>query len=156
PLDLAQLGQALGSALDRWRERLPGTEFVIELGRYLVGEAGIYVTRIVDRKHSRGRDFLLCDGGMHHHLALSGNLGQVLRRNWPLLVANRMDAPFDARFTLSGPLCTPLDVLGSDQPLPAASGPGDLVVVLQSGAYAASASPAGFLSRPRAAERLVG
>lgn len=155
PLALENLGAALKAMLAKWRGRFPETEFIIELGRYLVGEAGIYVTRVVDAKHSRGRDFLLCDGGMHHHLALSGNLGQVIRRNWPLLVADRMDDPLTGRFDLAGPLCTPLDVLGRDQPLPADTGPGDLIVVMQSGAYAASASPKDFLSRPAAIEHLV-
>jgi len=126
----------------------------LEMGRFLVAAAGIYLTRVVDRKVSRGRTFLLCDGGMHHHLALSGNLGAVLRRNWPLVAADRLDAPADETVDLAGPLCTPLDVLGRDQALPALA-PGDLVAVLQSGAYGASASPAGFLSREAAVEYLI-
>jgi len=154
PLDLAAVGKGLKELLALWRPRFANAQFVIELGRYLVGEAGIYVTRIMDRKYSRGKLFLICDGGMHHHLALSGNLGQVLRKNWPLVIANRMDAPCEEMANLAGPLCTPLDILGSDQPLPKTE-PGDLVVVLQSGAYGASASPAGFLSRPAAVERMV-
>jgi len=141
---LRGLGEAGGVAIDTR----------LELGRFLVAAAGVYLTRVVDRKVSRGRTFLLCDGGMHHHLALSGNLGAVLRRNWPLVAADRLDAPADESVDLAGPLCTPLDVLGRDQALPTLA-VGDSVAVLQSGAYGASASPSGFLSREAAVEYLI-
>ncbi|WP_247709469.1 hypothetical protein [Guyparkeria sp. SB14A] len=109
---------------------------------------------MVDRKVSRGTTFLVCDGGMHHHLALSGNLGAVLRRNWPLVAADRLDVPASETVDLAGPLCTPLDVLGKNQSLPPL-GPCDRIAVLQSGAYGASASPTGFLSREPAIEYLI-
>jgi len=126
----------------------------LELGRFLVAGAGVYLTRVVDRKTSRGTSYLVCDGGMHHHLALSGNLGAVLRRNWPLVAADHLDAPADDRVDIAGPLCTPLDVLGRKQSLPSL-GPGDCLAVLQSGAYGPSASPAGFLSREQPGEYLI-
>jgi len=154
PLDLDELGRGLQQVARQAVNELPDTRLHIELGRYLVAGAGIYVTRVVDIKESRGQRFLLCDGGMHHHLALSGNLGQVLRRNWPLVAIDRMDQENSEIVDLAGPLCTPLDVLGHNQPLPPLQ-VGDLVGVLQSGAYGATASPAGFLSRPAAAEYLV-
>lgn len=147
PLALDALGPALAEISSDAQHTWPGVRVNLELGRYLVASAGIYVTQIVDRKTSRGKTFLLCDGGMHHHLALSGNLGQVLRRNWPIVAIEKMDAPHNETVDLAGPLCTPLDVLGQNQPLPHLE-PGDLVGVLQSGAYGASASPQGFLSRP--------
>jgi diaminopimelate decarboxylase len=129
-------------------------ETVLELGRYLVGEAGVYVCRVIDRKVSRGRTFLVTDGGLHHHLAASGNLGQVIRRNYPVAVANRMDAPDIEEVSVVGPLCTPLDVLADAVMLPRA-GPGDLIAVLQSGAYGRTASPVAFLGHPPPAEVLV-
>ena len=153
-LDLAPVGAALGDALAGVAAVLPETEVAIELGRYLVGEAGVYVARVVDRKVSRGQVFLVTDGGMHHHLAASGNLGQVIRKNYPLAIGNRMDAPAGEPCSVVGPLCTPLDILGERVALPEA-GPGDLVVVFQSGAYGLSASPTGFLSHPRPLEVLV-
>ena len=86
-----------GEADRRGRRRLPGARIAVELGRYLVGEAGVYVTRVLDRKESRGKVFLVVDGGLHHQLAASGNFGQTIRRNYPLAVANRIDEPPRAR-----------------------------------------------------------
>jgi diaminopimelate decarboxylase len=154
-LDLAPIGEALGAALPQVKANLPEAQVSIELGRYLVGEAGVYVARVIDRKVSRGQVFLVTDGGLHHHLAASGNFGQVIRKNYPVAIGNRMSASA-ARETASvvGPLCTPLDLLAERMELPQAE-VGDLVVVFQSGAYGRSASPQGFLSHPDAAEVLV-
>ncbi|MGE0486817.1 MAG: pyridoxal-dependent decarboxylase, exosortase A system-associated [Gammaproteobacteria bacterium] len=154
PLDLARVAGALDALLARHTAALEGTELVLELGRYLVGEAGYYVTRVVDLKTSRERQYAVVDGGMHHHLANSGNLGQVLRRNYPVLVGNKVGAAAGSRVTVTGPLCTPLDMVADDVALPPLE-IGDLVVVLQSGAYGNSASPHGFLSRPPPREILV-
>ena len=131
-----------------------GTRFVVEPGRYLVAEAGIYVARVVDIKTSRGKKFLVLDGGMNHHLAASGNLGQVIRRNFPIAILNKLDRQACEEVDVVGPLCTPLDVLGRGVLLPVAD-EGDLVGIFQSGAYARSASPLEFLSRPLPAEVLV-
>lgn len=152
PLDLAPVVDNLAVLSARMEGDFPGAHIVIELGRYLVGEGGLYVARVVDRKVSRGQVFLVTDGGMHHHLAASGNFGQVLRRNYPLAVNGRGGERETA--SVVGPLCTPLDLLGDRVELPAAE-PGDLVVVFQSGAYGRSASPRAFLSHPEAAEALV-
>ena len=154
-LDLAPIGAALEAALPRVKASLPDAQLSIELGRYLVGESGVYVARVVDRKVSRGQVFLVTDGGLHHHLAASGNFGQVIRKNYPVAIGNRMGAGA-ALETVSvvGPLCTPLDLLGERMELPQAE-VGDLVVVFQSGAYGRSASPQGFLSHPDAPEVLV-
>jgi len=153
-LDPAPIGERLGERLPDLQQAHPGVEVVMELGRFLVGEAGIYVCEVIDRKVSRGELFLVTNGGMHHHLAASGNLGQVVRRNFPVAVGNRMDQPADTDCHVVGPLCTPLDILASKVRLPAAA-PGDLIVVFQSGAYGLSASPTGFLGHPVAAEILV-
>jgi len=154
PLELEPIGANLERWLPRVRERQPQAQLVLELGRYVVGEAGIYVAEIVDRKVSRGRIFLITNGGMHHHLAASGNLGQVIRKNYPLLVGNRVVGQEREVVNVVGPLCTPLDILGDRVEL-AKADIGDLIVVLQSGAYGLSASPTGFLSHPPAVEVLV-
>ncbi len=153
-LDIAPIGEALDRAMQDFRARLPDTEVAIELGRYLAGEAGVYVCRVIDKKVSRGQIFLITDGGLHHHLAASGNFGQVIRRNYPLLAPAHMNARDHEKAHVVGPLCTPLDLLGSGVELPKLE-PGDLVAVLQSGAYGLTASPTAFLSHPRPAEILV-
>jgi diaminopimelate decarboxylase len=153
-LDLAPIGANLARIAGRAREELPRADLVIELGRYLVGEAGVYLTRVVDRKVSRGQVFLVCDGGLHHHLSASGNFGQVLRKNYPVAVATRAAEAPAGPVTVVGPLCTPLDLLADRMDLPAAD-VGDLIAVFQSGAYGVSASPAAFLGHPPCAEVLV-
>lgn len=156
PLDLAPIGQNLQALLERAAQEMPQAQLVLELGRYLVAEAGVYVARVLDRKHSRGQVFLVTDGGLHHHLAASGNFGQVVRRNYPVRIGTRMQATADEHELASvvGPLCTPLDLLADRMQLARAQ-EGDLVVVFQSGAYGASASPQDFLGHPRVAEVLV-
>ncbi len=154
-LDLAAVTEHLVSMMPEARRDFPEAEFVIELGRYLVGEAGIYVSRVIERKWSRGQLFLITDGGLHHHLAASGNFGQVIRKNYPVLVGNRMAHQGEAELaSVVGPLCTPLDILADKMPLGHAQ-EGDLIVVLQSGAYGLTASPSAFLSHPAAIEVLV-
>ncbi len=153
-LDLAAVGANLARILDQVRPRLQGAQVVIELGRYLVGEAGAYVCRVVDRKESRGQVFLVTDGGLHHHLSASGNFGQVIRKNYPVVIGSKVAGGPRELASVVGPLCTPLDLLADQMELGQAQ-PGDLVVVLQSGAYGATASPAAFLSHPAAVEVLV-
>lgn len=152
--DLAPVGDNLAALLQRAKTELPEAEFVIELGRYLVGEAGIYVARVVDRKISRGQVYLVTDGGLHHHLSASGNFGQVVRKNYPVTIGNKADSPVREVASVVGPLCTPLDLLADRMSLPVAQ-VGDLAVVFQSGAYGASASPHGFLGHPNCVEVLV-
>jgi diaminopimelate decarboxylase len=126
---------------------LTGLQCVVEPGRYLVGEAGVYVSRVSDIKVSRGKKFLILDGGMNHHLAASGNLGQTIKRNYPVWLLDKLDRAAEETVEVVGPLCTPLDVLARGVSLPKAE-VGDLIGVFQSGAYARSASPLGFLSHP--------
>ncbi|WP_434063891.1 pyridoxal-dependent decarboxylase, exosortase A system-associated [Roseateles subflavus] len=154
PLDLAPVAANLAELQERAGRDMPEAHLVLELGRYLVGEAGLYVARVLDRKVSRGQVFLVTDGGLHHHLAASGNFGQVIRKNYPVAIGNRMDEPATESVHVVGPLCTPLDLLAERMSLPAAQ-EGDLVVVYQSGAYGASASPQGFLGHPGCLEVLV-
>jgi len=154
PLDLNPIADNLREIVLRTKAALPQAELVIELGRFLVGEAGIYVCRVIDRKVSRGEVFLVTDGGLHHHLAASGNFGQVIRKNYPVVIGNKVAGSRRETASAVGPLCTPLDLLADRMDL-AEAHPGDLVVVFQSGAYGATASPQAFLSHPRALEVLV-
>lgn len=155
PLDLQVVAENLHTLVDGvLLEELPEAKPVIELGRFIVGECGVYVTEVVDRKVSRGQTYLVVDGGMHHQLAASGNFGQVIRRNYPLAVGTRVDQEPDESATVVGCLCTPLDLLGDKMPFPTAE-IGDLVVVFQAGAYGLTASPTAFLGHPAPAEVLV-
>jgi diaminopimelate decarboxylase len=155
PLDLDRIGENLADLLTGTiRPVLPDARVVIELGRYIVGECGVYVTRVLDRKVSRGKTFLVVDGGLHHQLAASGNFGQVIRRNYPLAVANQMQDGPTEEASVVGCLCTPLDLLGDRVELPRAE-IGDLIAIFQAGAYGLTASPTAFLGHPAPVEVLV-
>ena len=153
-LDLAPIGENLQRLVERTSAQLPEAHLVVELGRYLVGEAGLYVCRVIDRKISRGQVFLVTDGGLHHHLAASGNFGQVIRKNYPVVVGNRVRGAQREQASVVGPLCTPLDLLADRMDL-AAAREGDLIAVFQSGAYGLTASPTAFLGHPAPVEALV-
>jgi len=154
-LDAVSAGiPALRAALDA-DALVRDAHVILEPGRYLTANAGVYLMSVRAVKESRGSRFLICDGGMHHHLAASGNLGQVVKRDYPLVAASRMNAGDATQAFVVGPLCTPLDTLGRQTPMPGPMAAGDLVAVLQSGAYGLSASPTGFLSHPMPAEVLV-
>lgn len=149
PVDAGAIGAALAGAVGRL-----DTEYAIELGRWLVGEAGVYLARVVDRKESQGETFLIVEGGLNHHLAATGNFGTVVRRNYPIAVAHRMQDPPEEVVTVVGPLCTPLDRLADRVALPRAM-VGDMIAVFASGAYGATASPSAFLGHPAAGEMVV-
>lgn len=149
PLDVEAVGAALAGALGRL-----DTSYAIELGRWLVGEAGVYLARVVDRKESQGETFLIVDGGLNHHLAATGNFGTVVRRNYPVAVAHRMRDPAEEVVSVVGPLCTPLDRLADRVALPRAE-VGDMIAIFASGAYGATASPSAFLGHPPVREILA-
>lgn len=154
PLDTVRIGEALQDRLEALPEELAETEFCIELGRHLVGEAGVYLCRVVDRKVSHGEIFLVTDGGLHHQLAASGNFGTVVRRNYPAAIATRFGGEIEEEASIVGCLCTPLDILSNKGGFPRAA-VGDLVAVFCAGAYGASASPAAFLGQGAARELLL-
>ena len=153
-LTLDTASENLDRQVTECRRRLGDAEIVIELGRYLVAEAGIYVCRVVDKKISRGQTYLVTNGGLHHHLAASGNFGQVIRKNYPVVTAHRVNQAPREIVSVVGPLCTPLDILADRMELGVAE-IGDLIVVLQSGAYGFSASPHLFLGHPPPRQILV-
>lgn len=152
PLSLPAIGESAERAVECLQRALGDVEVIMELGRYLVGEAGIYVTRIIEIKESRGSRFAICDGGLHHHLAASGNFGQVIRKNYPVATVVLNDERQEV--SIVGPLCTPLDLL-ADRMTMSVLEEGNLVAVLQSGAYGKTASPESFLSHPGCTEILV-
>jgi diaminopimelate decarboxylase len=154
PLDLAAYGMHLAREAAAWHARFPACRVILELGRYLVGEAGLFVSRVIDRKQSRGKTFLVVDGGLHHHLAATGNFGQLLPRNYPISAVTCAATGPTEVVTIVGPLCTPLDTLGKDVLLPACD-VGDLIVIYQSGAYGLTASPLRFLGHPAPVEILL-
>lgn len=153
PVDVDAVGAALAGAMTSLR--INGARYALELGRWLVGESGVYLTRVIDRKESQGQTFLICDGGLHHQLAASGNFGTVVRRNYPLALAGRIGAAADETVNVVGPLCTPLDRLGDQVGLPRAE-TGDVIAIFLAGAYGLTASPTAFLGHPAPAEMLVG
>ena len=153
-LDLGPIGANLATLAERAKRELPEAELVIELGRYLVGEAGIYVAEVLDRKVSRGQVFLVTNGGLHHHLSASGNFGQVIRKNYPVVIGNKIGCQASENASVVGALCTPLDLLADRMDLAAARA-GDLIVIYQSGAYGFTASPQSFLGHPACIEVLV-
>ncbi|MFK7841649.1 MAG: pyridoxal-dependent decarboxylase, exosortase A system-associated [Sphingorhabdus sp.] len=153
-VDIAKVGQALAIKLKQLPDILSSTQFAIELGRYLVGEAGVYLTQIVDRKESQGQVFLVTDGGLHHQLAASGNFGTVVRRNYPAAIASKFGVQADETVSIVGCLCTPLDRLSDNAAMPKAD-VGDVVAIFCAGAYGATASPANFLGQGPAEEILV-
>ncbi len=154
PVDIIKVGKALSNQFKQLPDILASTRFAIELGRYLVGEAGVYLTRIVDRKESQGQIFLVTDGGLHHQLAASGNFGTVVRRNYPAAIASRFEEEPIETVSIVGCLCTPLDRLSDNAAMPKAS-VGDIVAIFCAGAYGATASPANFLGQGPAKELLV-
>ena len=156
PLDLQPVAENLERLLNEY-SAFKDKQIIIELGRYLVGEAGIYVSRIIDKKVSRGLTYLVTDGGLHHHLSNSGNFGQVIRKNYPVRISHRQATKTNRQtetVSIVGPLCTPLDTLADKMKLPTAE-VGDLVIILQSGAYGRSASPENFLGHPHVRELLL-
>jgi diaminopimelate decarboxylase len=155
PVGVEQVGASLTERLNNRAQEFENTEYAIELGRWLVGECGVYLTRILDRKVSHGKTFLVVDGGMHHQLAASGNFGQVIRRNYPVAIAGRFGAGAEEESSIVGCLCTPLDRLADDVMLPRAE-EGDLVAVFLAGAYGLTASPQAFLSQHPAREMVIG
>ena len=155
-LELDEISTNLANLLKQYQNTLADINIIMELGRYLVGEAGIYVSKIVDKKISRDTTYLICDGGLHHHLSNSGNFGQVIRKNYPVAIGNKLhsnESDYEV-INIVGPLCTPLDILADKVTLPI-SNIGDYVVIYQSGAYGASASPQDFLSQPSLSEILL-
>lgn len=153
-LDLEPIADNLNQLITEHQKLLVDCELILELGRYLVGNAGVYVCQITDKKISRDQTYLICNGGLHHHLAASGNFGQVIRKNYPVAIANRMQQSDTELVNIVGPLCTPLDILANKMELPKAE-IGDWVAVFQSGAYGFTASPRDFLSHPHPVELLL-
>jgi len=154
PIDVYRMARALHETVCDGPELLATTRLSLELGRWLVAESGVYLTRVLDRTESCGQTFLTTDGGGHHLLGATGCLLEQGRGNFPIAVANRFDAPAEEQVTVTGCLATPHDLFGDEVMLPRAE-PGDLIAIFCAGAYGLTASPQGWESRPSAREVLV-
>jgi diaminopimelate decarboxylase len=154
PLDVYRMAAALHDTLCSGPELLATTRISLELGRWIVAEAGVYLTRILDRTESCGETFLTTDGGGQHLLRATGCLQERAHGNYPIAVATRFAAPAEEQVTVTGCLATPHDVLGDQVMLPRAE-PGDLIAVFTAGAYGLTASPQAWESRPAAREMVV-
>jgi diaminopimelate decarboxylase len=152
PIDAATVGAAIGRTVTAAATvpALAGTRFVVELGRYLIGEFGSYVSKVIDVKATRGKQFAILDGGMHHCFSATGNFGQLIKKNFRTANLSRPSGPI-SMYDVVGPLCTPLDTLARNAALPELA-PGDLVGIGNCGAYGLTASPMGFLSHHPPAE----
>jgi diaminopimelate decarboxylase len=154
PLDIDRVAASLNRTLCNAPEYLATTRFSVELGRWLVGDCGVYLTRVVDRCESQGRTFISTDGGGHHFIGATGGLGERGHGNYPIAVASRFTSSPEEEVTVTGCLCTPFDVFGDEVALPRAE-PGDLIAIFCAGAYGLTASPQAWESRPLAREMLV-
>lgn len=156
PLDIISVANKLNQLLPSPDNKIFSQNLtpILELGRYIVGESGVYICQVIDKKVSRGKTYLITDGGMHHHLAASGNLGQKTRKNFPTYIANKIKSNQTEVVSIVGKLCTPLDILAEDVEL-STSEVGDYVAIMNSGAYGLSASPTKFLGHPDAQEILI-
>jgi diaminopimelate decarboxylase len=155
PLDLDAVARGIVDELDALKAepRFEATRLILELGRYLVGEAGYFVTRVISVKQSRGSRIGICDGGMNNHLPASGHFGMVIHRNYVMHKVGGEDAPTE-KVDLVGPLCTSIDRVASGVMLPRIE-EGDLVAVHNSGAYGLTASPIHFISHAAPREVLI-
>jgi diaminopimelate decarboxylase len=145
PLDLAGLGRRLAAMTHRWGAdpMLRGIQVLMEPGRFLVGPSGAYLARVVDRKLVNGSMVVILDGGVHHVLrpALVGQEHRVRLVGKPSPLAKARPV------TVAGPLCTGLDVIAAGALLTPPD-PGDLIAVLDVGAYGYTESMPWFLSHP--------
>ena len=153
PLDLSDMTAPWTDAVEKLQTLYPGTRLCIELGRYISATTGLYVMEVLDKKTIGEDCFVVCAGGLHHFSAATGNFGQVLKRNHPIAHATPNPDKFET-VTVTGPLCTPMDVFARNIAMPEVN-IGDHIVVFQAGAYAATASPGSFLSHPPAVELMV-
>jgi diaminopimelate decarboxylase len=150
PLDFARLGRRLTEMRARWdADGLGEMEVVLEPGRFLVGPAGAYVARVVDVKGPDSAPVAILDGGINH-LARPA----LVRSEHRLAVFATDAVRALVRTTVAGPLCTGLDVFTTDAMLPRPH-VGDLIAVLDAGAYGFTESMPLFLSHPTAAEVAV-
>ncbi len=148
PLDMEAFAKEFSNVWSRYKERLAGTRVFVESGRFLMAEAGTYLTRILYTKECKGKKYLVCDGGSNQH-ASSAFLGRYIRNNFPMHILLRTED--EEQVNVTGPLCTPTDLIGQNVTLPRAV-VGDVLAIHKSGAYGSTQSPALFLSHPLAAE----
>jgi diaminopimelate decarboxylase len=152
-LDVEEFGRKFRSFFSEYQRTMPETRFIMELGRFLVAESGIYLSKVRYTKKSRGQKFVLVGGGMNHHQATT-SIGTLIKDHFPIEILNKMALPKNDKVTVCGPLCTPTDVLGKSVQMVEVE-PGDLLGILKSGAYGLTASPIKFLSHDHPIEVMV-
>lgn len=148
PIDIEAIAAATSETLRALRRDClaPDGRLALEIGRYIVGEAGVFLSRVLASKDSRGQRLLALDGGMNHFSAASGNFGVVIKRNFPIdNISSRSNSGETETYTVAGPLCTTIDTMGRAAALPM-SGVGDVIAIGCAGAYGPTASPVHFIS----------
>ena len=143
-LDLTSLKTRMAPVIKAFKEKYPATRLIMESGRFLVGKSGMLVSKVYSIKKSKEETFVVTDGGTNCHMAAVG-IGSIVRNNFPISVLGKEDSPADFEYSITGPLCTPNDLIAKKVRLPKVE-VGDLIAVKQSGAYGPSASPVYFLS----------
>lgn len=151
PLDLKKLKSGLLELFSdpKYKAAFTETKFIIEPGRFLTAECGLYAAEVIYRKKGHQREFLIVDGGMHQHYAAAGGIGQVIRRNYEVDALSEGDTNGDkSSYAIAGNLCIPDDILATELELDSSIDEGDVLLFFNSGAYGFSASPLHFLSHP--------
>ncbi|MBY7739005.1 type III PLP-dependent enzyme [Paenibacillus polymyxa] len=156
PLDMDHVIDGLNALAEQTRSSMPGVRLIIESGRYLVAQSGMYVCRALYTKESKGEKFVVADGGMNHYVSATFR-GRRLRDNYPVRIMRRQvgEEVSTALETVSivGPLCTPEDCIVKKAELPPIR-EGDYIAFPNAGAYGLSYSPLYFLGHATPAELL--
>jgi diaminopimelate decarboxylase len=148
-LDFGDISRTAAQVRKRLRSTAPGCRLVFEVGRYLVAESGVFVTRALRTKHSRGICFIITDGGMNHF-----SRPVFMRVNHPVRILNKIGRHADTTCNIAGPICTPIDVSGKNVTLPRPEA-GDIVGIFYAGAYGYTMSLVNFMSLGSPAEIMV-
>ena len=148
-LSLPALGARVVKEFEAFSGR-DGFRFIIELGRYIVSECGVFVTRVLELKESRGERFVITDGGINQFIRPA-----LMKVRHQARAITRLDEPLAVEAKVSGPLCTPIDITSQDIVVPEGIAIDDLIGVFNAGAYGYSMSPQLFLSHPTPTEVII-
>ncbi len=168
PLDIPMLGKAMSGLVEAFRTKLPDTAFFIETGRFLVGPNGVYVTKVMDKKQSYDKNFVILQNTLNGFARPS--LSMMVRAYTEDVHPNSYEplftsaTPFEIiplvqekdleEVTIVGNLCTAADVIAKDVMLPIMN-TGDVVLITNAGSYAAVLSPMQFASLPAPVEIFI-
>ena len=150
--DVEKFGKGLSALISKVDKKYDNIRFVLEPGRFIVSEAGMFLTKVISVKESRGKKYAIVDGGINHAF-----LPIRMNKKYPTVIANKMAQTENAKksnFIIGGPLCTSMDVFTNEVELPLVE-INDIICIFNSGAYGFSASMLHFLSAPMPAEVIV-